>query len=189
MASFKDKPKKHFKTRKVFRTWLSKNWDKSDGIWVIIHKKNSPTQSVTYPEVVQECLCFGWIDSLPNKNDEFSYFQYICPRKAGSPWSRINKNYIKELEKKELIAEPGKKLIEQAKKDGSWELYDDIEALIIPDDLQQALKKAKVEEAFAQISDSTKKGMLWNLKSAKSEETRKRRVEKIVTDLSVAKRH
>lgn len=181
MPSFKDKPKKYFKDRKTFRLWLEKNWDKSDGIWAIIHKKNSSKSSISYTELVQECICYGWIDSLINKYNEEAYIQYITPRKSQSPWSRINKNYVEQLEKVNLIANPGKEKIKQAKKDGSWEIYDEIEDLVIPKDLQKELNKNKAAtENWNNTSDSVKKGFLWNLKTAKSEDTRKRRIDTII---------
>jgi uncharacterized protein YdeI (YjbR/CyaY-like superfamily) len=62
----------HAKTRKDWRSWLEKNHEIEKSIWLVIYKKECNTSSVYYPEAVDEALCFGWIDSKPNKRDEES---------------------------------------------------------------------------------------------------------------------
>ncbi len=117
------------KTRSDLREWLEKNHLREKGIWLITYKK-AHKYYLSYPDIVQECLCFGWIDSLPRKLDETRTMLYISSRKKGSNWSRVNKNYIEKLQQLKLLQTAGLQVIEQAKKDGSWSFLDDVEALI-----------------------------------------------------------
>jgi uncharacterized protein YdeI (YjbR/CyaY-like superfamily) len=58
------------KNRKAWRSWLEKNHDKEKSVWLIMYRKNALQKSVSYPEAVEEALCFGWIDSKANKRDD-----------------------------------------------------------------------------------------------------------------------
>ena len=84
----------HAKTRKNWRKWLEKNHESEKSVWLIIYKKESETPSIYYPEAVDEALCFGWIDSKPNKRDEHSYYQFFSKRNPKSNWSKVNKEKI-----------------------------------------------------------------------------------------------
>ena len=85
-------------------------------VWVVIYKKHTGRSSVTYDEVVEEALCFGWIDSKPNKRDEESYFLFISPRKPKSVWSALNKKRIEKLLNENNMTAAGLQKIEAAKK-------------------------------------------------------------------------
>lgn len=78
-------------TREAWRKWLETNHEKEKSVWLKIYKKESGTPSIYYPEAVDEALCFGWIDSKGNKDDENSYYQSFAKRNPKSNWSRINK--------------------------------------------------------------------------------------------------
>ena len=82
------------KSQKEWRSWLVKNHIQEKSVWLIIYKKNSGTPSVNYDEAVDEALCFGWIDSKPNKRDEQSYYQFFSKRNAKSNWSVVNKKKV-----------------------------------------------------------------------------------------------
>lgn len=102
---------------------------------------------------------------------------YIAPRKKGSNWSKANKERVKKLELFGLIKEVGLIKIEQAKKDGLWSFLDDVEALVLPDDLQQSLLKNKVaKKNFETFSPSSKRGILEWIKNAKRPENRAKRI-------------
>ena len=106
--------------RKAWRGWLSKNHKRVDCVWLIIYKKDSSTPTVYYGEAVEEALCFGWIDSKPNKRDDKSYVQFFARRKPKSGWSKINKDRIALLIKQKRITSAGLKAIEEAKTNGFW---------------------------------------------------------------------
>lgn len=81
----------HFKTRNDFRNWLFKNYDKSPGIWMVFYKKHTKKENITYPDALDEAICFGWIDSIVKKTDENQYVRKFTPRKNTRNWSEINK--------------------------------------------------------------------------------------------------
>ena len=168
-------------SRSEWREWLAEHHATSTGIWLISFKKASGKPGVSYPEAVEEALCFGWIDSRPNALDDERYMQYFSPRKPRSPWSRVNKERIERLIAEGLMAEPGLAKIEAAKADGSWAAYDAIEDMVIPDDLEQALlANLLAHELFYAFSASTKKQLLWWVASARRSETRAKRIAQLV---------
>lgn len=107
------------KDRKTWRNWLQKNHATAVSVWLIIYKKESGTPSVYYEEAVEEALCFGWIDSKPNKRDTDSFLQFFAKRKEKSNWSALNKKRIATLEAKGLLQPAGIAMIELAKKTGT----------------------------------------------------------------------
>ncbi|MEA5616913.1 YdeI/OmpD-associated family protein [Cronbergia sp. UHCC 0137] len=167
--------------RYEWRHWLQNNHGIYIGIWLIYYKVKSGKPSVKYPEAVKEALCFGWIDSKVKSLDEDRYMQIFTPRKSNSVWSKLNKQYIEELITQKLMTEAGFKKIEIAKQNGSWHSLDDIEALMIPTDLQQALQLNQTANLyFNKFSNSSKKNILMWIESAKRPETRLKRIEQTI---------
>ncbi|AFY31020.1 YdeI family protein [Calothrix sp. PCC 7507] len=167
--------------RQEWRQWLEKNYDSSLGVWLIYYKVKSGQPSVQYSEAVKEALCFGWIDSKVKSLDENRYMQIFTPRKPKSVWSKLNKQYIAELIEQDLMTEAGLIKIAAAKQDGSWTSLDAIEALIIPPDLKQALAvNETANKYFEELSNSTKKNILFWIESAKRPETRWKRIEQTI---------
>ena len=108
-------------------------------MWLVFWRKQSGRTGLTYEEAVLEALCFGWIDSKGSKLDDERTMLWMSPRKRGSGWARTNKVRIEQLLADGLMAPAGLALIEEAKRDGSWTLLDDVENLVDPDDLAAAL--------------------------------------------------
>ncbi|HEY9711504.1 MAG TPA: YdeI/OmpD-associated family protein, partial [Oculatellaceae cyanobacterium] len=141
--------------------------------------------SIQYSEAVKEALCFGWIDSKVKSLDEERYMQTFTPRKPKSVWSKLNKQYIKELIEQGLMTEAGLVKIEAAKQDGSWNTLDAIEELIIPEDLKQALEANETANRyFEAFSKSSKKNILFWIESAKRPETRLKRIEQTISSVA-----
>ncbi len=169
------------KDRAEWRKWLEVNYRVSPGIWLIYYKVKSDKPSVQYSEAVKEALCFGWIDSKVKSLDQERYMQIFTPRKSKSVWSKLNKQYIEELIEQGLMTEAGLEKIEVAKQDGSWKILDAIEALIIPQDLEQALFSNETANRYFQaFSNTSKKNILFWIESAKRPETRLKRIEKTI---------
>ncbi|ACK64499.1 conserved hypothetical protein [Rippkaea orientalis PCC 8801] len=168
------------KTRSELRQWLEIHHSQKQGVWLITYKKTHEYY-LPYDDIVEECLCFGWIDSLPRKLDEQRTMLYISPRKQGSNWSKANKNRVIKLEELGLIHQAGLTKIDQAKIDGSWSFLDDVEALIIPDDLKLLLSENKIaQKNFEDFPPSSKRGILEWIKNAKRPETRAKRIRETV---------
>jgi uncharacterized protein YdeI (YjbR/CyaY-like superfamily) len=170
------------KNRKEWRQWLQDNHLTSSGIWLVYYKKNSEKSGVTYDEAVEEALSFGWIDSKVNAIDEERFMQVFTPRKPGSIWSKLNKERVKKIMEEGIITPAGLEKIEAAKKDGSWDFLDDIDRLVIPFDLKEAFDSSKIAKRnFDTFNESIKKQILYWIKTAKRPQTRKNRIEKVVT--------
>ncbi|MCU4177066.1 YdeI/OmpD-associated family protein [Carboxylicivirga sp. N1Y90] len=160
-----------------WRKWLELNHDKKEAVWVIFHKKSSPSHNMSWSESVDEALCFGWIDSVKKSIDSEKFKQYFSKRKAKSNWSKINKDKVLTLIDQGLMQEAGFKSIEIAKENGSWTILDEIEALVVPQDLEDELEKHDgAAQYFKGLSKSVKKGLLYWVVSAKRKETRQKRV-------------
>ncbi|MBE9028737.1 YdeI/OmpD-associated family protein [filamentous cyanobacterium LEGE 11480] len=167
--------------RAAWRQWLVNNHTTSPGVWLVYYKIKSGKSSIRYEEVVQECLCFGWIDSKTQSIDAERYRQIITPRKPGSVWSKVNKQYIEELIAAGLMTDAGLAKITAAKQDGSWTFLDDIEALIVPEDLAVALSSNRTAKTnFDNFSNTNQKNILYWIATAKRATTRLKRIEQTV---------
>jgi uncharacterized protein YdeI (YjbR/CyaY-like superfamily) len=167
----------HAVDRAVWRDWLEENHQKEKGLWLIIYKKKSQVPSVFYDEAVDEALCFGWIDSKPNKRDAESYFQYFSQRSPKSNWSKVNKDKIARLETEGKIHTSGYEMIRIAKEDGTWDALNDVENLIIPPDLATELQKYEhAKSNFENFPRSVKRGILEWIFNAKRPATREKRI-------------
>ena len=88
---------KFFRTQTDFEGWLEKNHATAAELWVGFYKKDSGEPSITWPESVDQALCFGWIDGIRKRVDEISYQIRFTPRRRGSIWSAVNIKRAEEL--------------------------------------------------------------------------------------------
>jgi uncharacterized protein YdeI (YjbR/CyaY-like superfamily) len=168
----------HPLTRAEWRAWLAANYSRTMGIWIISYKKATGKPYVDYDAAVEEALCFGWIDSKPNKLDEERTMLWFAPRKPRTGWSKLNKDRVERLQAAGLLAEPGLAKIAAAQADGSWNALDAIEALEIPADLAVALATHPLAEShFSAFPRSAKRGILEWIANARKPETRARRIQ------------
>ena len=106
---------------------------------MISYKKFTGKPRIEYDEAVEEALCFGWVDSKPNKLDDERSMLWFAPRKRRSSWSKPNKERLERMIAAGLMTPAGLEKIEAAQRDGSWNALDAVEALEIPPDLETAL--------------------------------------------------
>ncbi len=169
-------------SRKQWRAWLQKNHAKKEAVWLICHKKESAKTSIAWTDLVEEALCFGWIDSKRKTIDKETFMQFFSKRKPKGTWSKINKDKIQPLIDQGLMTEAGLAVIEAAKKNGSWIILDQVETLEVPKDLVKAFKAYPGSKAFfMSLSKSVRKMMLHWITFAKREETRAKRIHEIVS--------
>jgi len=169
------------KNRKSWRSWLLKNAESAKNIWLIIYHKNATTPSLSYDEAVEEALCFGWIDSKPNKRDQESYFLFFAQRKPKSNWSKANRERAERMIKSNQMTKKGQEMIDLAKKTGTWLALTEVQASILPDDLKKALGKNKIaQQNFEKFPPSSKRIILEWILNAKKEETRLKRITETV---------
>jgi uncharacterized protein YdeI (YjbR/CyaY-like superfamily) len=167
------------KDRATWRAWLERNHASASFAWLQYFRKGSGRPSITYSEAVEEALCFGWIDSKAEPLEDSSWRQYFCPRKPGSAWSKLNKQRVERMIAEGLMREPGLRIIEAARANGSWGSLDAVEALEIPDDFAAALDALPgAREFFDATSRTNRKQTLYLIASAKRAETRAQRIAK-----------
>lgn len=174
------RPRVEVLSRAALRSWLAAHHDSAAGAWLVTHKKASP-HYLPYGELVQELLCWGWIDSTAQRVDAERTAHWICPRRKGSHWSAVNKQHLARIAEAGTMMPPGQAVIDAAVADGSWTLLDDVEARIEPDDLRAALDAVPAARShYNALSASAQKAALWWIKSAKRPATRARRIAAVV---------
>lgn len=170
----------YVETRKEWRQWLAENHRTAQSVWLVCHTKKSAFPTIHWSELVDEALCFGWIDSTRKSIDETRFTQLFSKRKPNSTWSKINKEKIQRLTADGRMTEAGLKVIETAKQNGSWTILDEVEELIVPEDLEKAFKKHKgSKDYFLRLSKSIRKMLLQWIVLAKRPETRQKRINEI----------
>ncbi len=168
-----------------WRKWLEVNHIKKDAVWLIVYKKNASKSNLNWSESVDEALCFGWIDSVKKTVDTDRYKQYFSKRKAKSIWSKINKEKVEFLSSENLMQAAGYKTIDVAKKNGSWSILDEVEALVLPEDLKNEFdKRTGSLDFYESLSNSAKKILLAWIVLAKRPETRQKRIIEIAENAS-----
>lgn len=174
-----------FRNQEEWHDWLSVNFDKSDGIWIIYYKKGSGRESIKYDEALDEALCYGWIDSkIKRVNDDY-YIQWFTPRRKGSKWSARNVEKAENLIASGRMKESGMREFRSAdKKNVQPAKNGPVKTPGIPNDLLMQLKmNAVAYENFTRFPDSVRRNFINWLNSSKKEETRKNRIVKLL-DLS-----
>ena len=176
-------------SRAEWRAWLAANADTSRGVWLVIPRRGNDDPAPTYDDVVEEALCFGWIDSTVRTRDERFGLQLVTPRKPTSTWSASNKERLSRLIPEGSMTDRGLRAVEIAKANGSWEILDTVERLEVPEDLAAALAEVPGARAFFDgMPPGVRKQNLYFVISAKRPETRSARIEKIVSAAAEGRR-
>ena len=186
MTNLNTAPIMEFKTAKTFETWLMKNHDNSNGIWLKIFKKDSGKKTISYAEALDVALCYGWIDAQKQAHDEQAWLQKFCPRRGKSIWSKINTEHVERLINEGRMRPAGLKAVEKAKADGSWgKAYDSPSKMTIPEDfLNELSKNKKAEEIFKDLNKTNLFSIGFRLQTAKKQETREKRIKEIIEMLA-----
>ena len=167
--------------RAGWQSWLERNRGESSGAWLVSRTKASGKPFVPYTEAVHEALCFGCVDSRPNHLDEQRAMRLFTPRNPASPWSRLNKEKVARLTAQHLMAPAGMSLVQAAKANGAWSIYEDVEELAIPPALAAALAANEAAKTlFRAFLASPRKNILWWIKSTRRAGTRAARVARTV---------
>jgi len=162
------------------REWLLINHTQKESIWLVSFKKEVTEKYVSVQEILDQLLCFGWIDGIRRKLDQERTMQLIAPRRV-EHWSQTYKVRFAKLEAAGLVHPSGYHAVEASKKAGLWNFMDDVDNLIVPKDLQEALSKSnKAKLFFEGINASSKRFVLRWIKLAKTAKTRASRIDQIV---------
>ncbi len=160
------------------REWLEKNHMQKESIWLVTYKKNVADKYVSVQEILDEILCFGWIDGIRRKLDADRTMQLIAPRKA-QHWAKSYKDRVAKLEKEGKMHPAGLKAIEISKQNGLWNFMDDVDDLVKPDDFIAALEaNSPTLDNFNAFPPAVQRFTLRWIKLARQAKTRANRIEK-----------
>ena len=172
-----------FKTQKELRNWFQRNYLKEQEAWIGFYNKKSEKQSITWAQLVDEALCFGWIDGIRKKIDADSYCNRITPRRKRSNWSNINIKRIEELIELGLVTEEGKQIYYErdiSKQNSSSFEQENVELPAV------FIKQFKTNKPAWKYFDARPKGYkkqaIWYVISAKQEATRLKRLQELIVD-------
>ncbi len=176
----KQRERFHPETPDAWWRWLDSNHNTSTGVWLVSWKQKTGKPSLTYEEIVESALAFGWIDAQAGTLDDERSMLWMAPRKPRSAWSRPNKERIARLEKTGRMQPAGRAAIDAAKDNGAWTLLDDVWDLVVPEDLAAALEKQPgARDAWESFPPSSRRAMLEWIVQAKRDDTRRKRVDEI----------
>lgn len=172
---------KFFKTPSDFRKWLESDHESATELWVGFYKKDSGKPSITWPESVDEALCFGWIDGIRKSIDDRSYMIRFTPRKSRSTWSSVNIKRAGELSEQGLMQPAGLKAFAARQENRSGIYSYEQRSPELPDQYEKVFKKNRdAWQYFHTLPPSYRKNANWWVQSAKREETRLKRLEKLI---------
>jgi uncharacterized protein YdeI (YjbR/CyaY-like superfamily) len=177
-----------FESPSQFRSWLVRYHSTVSEQWVGFHKRDSGKASITWPESVDEALCFGWIDGIRRSVDAVSYVIRFTPRKTGSIWSAVNVARANALIKARRMRSAGRKAFEVRKDYKSGIYAYEQRGVELPEPYDGILRgNPEASRFFHAQAPGYRKRMMWWVVSAKREETRLRRLATLVEDCAAGR--
>jgi uncharacterized protein YdeI (YjbR/CyaY-like superfamily) len=172
-----------FKTPADFRAWFEKHHASAGELLVGFYKKESGKPSITWPESVDEALCFGWIDGIRRRVDDISYSIRFTPRRRGSIWSNVNTKRVGELIKEKRMRPAGLKAFAARDPEKTGIYAFEREAATLPADFEKAFRaNPKAWKFWEAQPPGYKRLAVHYVVSAKQDETRKRRLAALIRD-------
>jgi uncharacterized protein YdeI (YjbR/CyaY-like superfamily) len=180
--------KKYYKDRKAWRSWLQKYHESKKEVWLIYFKKHTGKLSITYNDAVEEAICFGWIDGQIKKIDDERYMQRFTPRTSKSLWSVINIERAKKMILQGRMTESGLTIYQAGVK--KKERVPSSKNFTVPADLKEALTENKnAWNHFQKFAPSAKLAYVYWVNTAKTEETRQKRIRKTIERVAQNKKY
>lgn len=171
----------------ALRDWLERHHRQAVPVWLVTQKKGQP-HYLAYADIVEELLCYGWIDSLPRARDATSTMLLASPRKMGSAWSKPNRERVERLIADGRMRNTGLAMVEAAKRDGTWDFLKAAEAGIEQPDLTDALSRNPASRrGFDAFTAATRRRLIEWVERAKRPATRATRITAIVTGAAIAR--
>jgi uncharacterized protein YdeI (YjbR/CyaY-like superfamily) len=181
-----DLPVLGFADQAALEEWLEAEHATAPGLYVKLAKKGAGVPSVTYAELVESCLCFGWIDGRSNRLDDAFYLQRITPRRSRSIWSQKNVAAVEALTAAGRMRPAGLAAVEAARADGRWDrAYAGPATITVPDDLAAALAaEPAAQREFEALDGANRYAVLHRVHTAATPQTRARRIAAVVALLA-----
>lgn len=172
---------KFFSTAEQFREWLKENHASAQEILVGFHKKGSGKKSITYPEALDEALCFGWIDGVRRSLSETSYTTRFTPRRPRSIWSLVNVKHVERLKREGRMQAAGLEAFEQRdpKRTGIYS-FENRPKELSPEYEKEFRKNTAAWQFFQAYPPFLKKTVCFWVMGAKKEETRLKRLRQLI---------
>ncbi len=172
---------KFFQTPAELEQWLAEHHESADELWIGYYRRSSDRPSITWPESVDEALCYGWIDGIRKRIDDTSYKIRFTPRRPGSNWSKRNVERAEVLIEQGRMRAPGLAALKDRKEPKSGAYSYEQRSVELQEPYNRILKKNTTAWDFYQAqSASYRKTVNWWILSAKKEETRLRRLDKLI---------
>lgn len=173
-----------FSTPAEFRAWLEEHHADALELWVGFHRKSSGVRSITWPEAVDEALCFGWIDGIRKSIDETRYANRFTPRRRRSNWSAVNVSRVGELTRMGRMRPPGLEAFEARSEDrsGTYSYEQRHDAKFETAQERQFRANKKAWDFFQSRPPGYRQTAVWWVVSAKKDETRMRRLATLIED-------
>jgi uncharacterized protein YdeI (YjbR/CyaY-like superfamily) len=183
VVAHSDKPIVLFTTVGAWETWIEKVAE-DGGVRLRLRKKSSKLPGITYAEALDVALCYGWIDGQKQSDDDDYFLQAFTPRRARSPWSKVNREHVTRLINKGRMRPEGLAEVDRAKADGRWDAAYRQKDDDVPVELQAALDLNPIAAAtFAALSRQNRFAIVFRLSNVKRAETRERKVAEYIAML------
>jgi len=172
---------KFFSAPAQFRIWLEQNHDRETELLIGFHKKSSGKKSVTYNEALDEALCFGWIDGVRKNLNETSYTIRFTPRKARSIWSNVNVNHVERLIKEKRMHAAGLEAYTRRDPERTGIYSFENRPKELAPEYEKTFRRNKAAWSFFEIQPpGYKRLMIFWIMSAKQEQTRTKRLQRLI---------
>lgn len=184
VTAFDDAERFHPGSVTEWREWLAEHHARGRGVWLVFWRRESGGPVIEYEESVLEALCFGWIDSTRKVLDDDRVMMWFAPRRPQSTWVRNNKERVARLEAEGRMQPAGRALVEAAKANGMWTVFDDAEAGVVHPSLAARLAAdSGAAAAWDALTPARRKRHLMDLALAKTPETLAKRVDAVLGSL------
>ena len=167
-----------------WRQWLDRHHQRGQGVWLVFWRRESGRAVIEYEDSVLEALCFGWIDSTRKVLDDDRVMMWFAPRRPRSTWVRNNKERVARLESEGRMQPAGRALVEAAKANGMWTLFDDAEAGVVDPDLaDRVAADPAATVGWNALTPAARKRHLMDLALARTPATLAQRIDAVVAGL------
>jgi len=170
------------------RAWLEQHHSQEEAVWLVTVKKAVPARYLSTAQVLDELVAFGWIDGIRRALDDERTMQLVSPRRT-QPWAKSYTDRAERLITEGRMAPSGRASFELARRTGALEAMADVDALLVPDDLRQALDSAPPAlSAYESFPPSVRRNILRWIASAKTAPTREKRIALTTTEAQAGRR-
>jgi uncharacterized protein YdeI (YjbR/CyaY-like superfamily) len=179
-----------FATPAAWRAWLARHHATAAELWVGFYKRGSGRPSITWPESVDQALCYGWIDGVRRSLGQESYAIRFTPRRPGSTWSKVNVQRVGELEALGLMQPAGLAAhsARTAAKSGIYAYEQRDQARLTPEQERAFKRNRKAWTYFRAEAPWYRRTATYWVVSAKREDTRARRLATLIADSAAGRR-